>query len=620
VATGEQRPVRYDKGAFALYVGALEGGERQTIWLQNMFASFVQLSGAEQPAALRSIVASIGEAEVPKPATFDLAAGHLLPLVRARADLDQWRLQCRLQSEDARIWPSEIPHRSLSPTLVAWLAIDGEHTITWVTADDLDRWGVALDAAFERAIANLAAREAKPFLEHSPGLYRSDWVDRYDASRLLLPEAIAGLPLKGSPVAMALNRDILLVTGAADTDGLLAMARAGQAMLTEPCLISTSTLVLESGIWRPFAPDADIPGQQGLCEIQEMQASINYAGQKVLLDALHTKTGEDVYVATHAVRRDERSGHFLGSFATWTSGVDTLLPQAQSIALVEFESRRMHLVPWGTVASVAAELLEPTEHWPERFRVRKFPDEAQLERLRAAAISYKQLSRPTTQLQRRIAVGLDVATLATLAWCFLEPGFHYPILISILAALPILALLLFTVARGAIRLDEKRDTLQADVAAAFFLPGFALMARVLLDIEIVDWTTAIICALAIGVLLAGLATITDSSLRRRSWFALVAALLAAAYGFGVTVEANALLDASRPTIYVTQVVAKHVSYGSKANRYLVQVSPWGPRRESEDVIVPHALYDTLGVGSDVCIVLRSGRFDMPWFVATSCTQ
>lgn len=615
---GESRLIRYDRDAFCLRVVGPTGEEQQTIWLTNFYEEFVRIEPAQQAMELGKIVASIGEAQAPKPITFDAVAERLLPLVRARAGLELWRMQGLLESEGGRTWPSDIPHRLLSPALVAWLAIDGEHTMAWVTADDLARWGVGFETAFERAMVNLAAREAKPFIEHSPGLYRSDWADRYDTSRLLLPEAIAGLPLKGAAVAMPLHRDVLLVTGLDDTEGLRAMAQAGQSMLSEPRLISTSTLVLDAGTWRPFVPDANVAGQQGLSEIQEVQASIDYAEQKFLLDALHAKTGEEVYVATHAVRRDEKSGQFLGSFATWTSGVDTLLPRAQSIALVEFESGRMHLVPWDTVTSIAAELLEPTEHWPERFRVRRFPDAAQIEKLRAAAISSEQLSRPTTQLQRRMAAGLDVATLATLAWCFLAPGFHYPILISILAALPIIALLLLAFSRGAIRLDEKRGTLQADVAAPFFLPGFALMARALLDIELMDWTTAIVCAFVIAVLLVGFATIADRRVRQRPWFALLAALLVAAYGFGITVEANALLDASRPMVYRTQVMSKHVSYGSKANRYLVKVLPWGPRQEPEDVIVPRALYDTLGAGSAICIMLRSGRFGIPWFVATGC--
>lgn len=797
IAAGERRPIRYDRSAFALRIGAADKPDQQTVaWLGNLFASFAQLStAAEQDAALVRIVASILEGNAPLPLSFVDAAPRLRPLVRSTADLGMWRLQSRVDGHEESV---VLPHRHLTPQLVAWLAIDREETITWVMASQLAAWGVTFDDAFEKALSNLRHLEEKPFVEFEPGLYRSDWGDRYDASRLLLPELLAGLPLKGAPVAMVPNRDVLLVTGADDEEGLRAMARFGQGVLGQPRPLSAATLALDGGAWRAFTPDPSLPGQTGLAELQEVWAGVDYAGQKTLLDALHMKSGEDIFVATHASRRDREAGRFVGSFAVWTEGVDTLLPKAQSLAFVELPCRRLTEVAWDKAMPVVADLMEPTDLSPVRWRVRRFPDEVQLEQLRAVAeqttelppdnaraaigaqpafdpslyprtysvarswrqrgmilgglvlvaglvgigyaatrmaypdqvialaisvtaillaaywiadinawrvtllddaIEMKSLGRmrrlardaidgcrfkgssldrlaitvaaaapargtlrspplhgdaalvqwfsglqnldemelersraaiagdarfgatPEDRLRRaaraqKIAGNLDIAATAAVVWGIVAPQ-PYVAVVTMLIAIPAIALLLVVVSRGLYRIDARRNDLHVNVGAAFFVPGFALVARALIDIEMVSWVPVIAGGLGIGALLVGVIAVADRNLRARPWMALGCALLAGTYGFGAVAEANALLDRSPAQAFHSSIVEKHVSRG-KATRYVLKLEPWGPLTEPNEVSVPKGLYDGLRSGNPVCIQLRPGALAMAWFIVVEC--
>jgi hypothetical protein len=61
-------------------------------------------------------------------------------------------------------------------------------------------------------------------------------------------------------------------------------------------------------------------------------------------------------------------------------GVDSLLPVTQKVAFMQ-EGREgpTALGEWNRVVEVAGDLMEPTEDYPRRYRVREFPGAADLE-------------------------------------------------------------------------------------------------------------------------------------------------------------------------------------------------------------------------------------------------
>lgn len=95
-----------------------------------------------------------------------------------------------------------------------------------------------------------------------------------------------------------------------------------------------------------------------------------YAEQKGLLDSLFRLEGREVEVAACA-------GYRLAdgpiTLACWVDGVETLLPEADRVMLVDAhlpEDDRVVSEPtWAELMDRLGHRMELTEHWPPRWRV-----------------------------------------------------------------------------------------------------------------------------------------------------------------------------------------------------------------------------------------------------------
>jgi hypothetical protein len=108
---------------------------------------------------------------------------------------------------------------------------------------------------------------------------------------------------------------------------------------------------------------------------------MEYSEQKELLDNLHQKTGQEIFVASYSALKRKDTGEIV-SYAVWSKDVDTLLPRTDLVHFFvskgENEGSIATSADWGCVMRVAGELLEPQGLYPERYRVRRFPSEEQL--------------------------------------------------------------------------------------------------------------------------------------------------------------------------------------------------------------------------------------------------
>jgi len=101
---------------------------------------------------------------------------------------------------------------------------------------------------------------------------------------------------------------------------------------------------------------------------------------------MHERENVDIYVASHKIL--ERKDGFAYSVCVWTKGVDSSLPRAENIAfMVDPEGGDHFVVSWEAAASIVGNLLEEeTEFVPVRYRVREFPNAAQIAELRRLAV------------------------------------------------------------------------------------------------------------------------------------------------------------------------------------------------------------------------------------------
>jgi hypothetical protein len=111
----------------------------------------------------------------------------------------------------------------------------------------------------------------------------------------------------------------------------------------------------------------------------------DYDEQKSLLDRLHEKTGEDVFVASYTAVQDRESGK-VSSYSVWSKEVVSLLPRSDTVHFFEPDptGRDQHTIksaPWERVREVAGSLLKEKNLFPERYLVTEFPSREQLARI-----------------------------------------------------------------------------------------------------------------------------------------------------------------------------------------------------------------------------------------------
>lgn len=217
---------------------------------------------------------------------------------------------------------------------------------------------------------------------------------------------------------------------------------------------------------------------------------------------------------------------------------------------------------------------------------------------------------------RKLSKVCGWGVVAALAWCLVRPQ-PYPLVMAVLAAMPLLALVLVVASRGLFRIAPGGSEANPNLGRLFFLPGLGLGVRVLIDFNLLAWMPVVVAGAGVGLLLLAAAALVDRSVRARPWPLLGYAILTVAYGVGAVAPGNALLDRSPVSVFRGQVIGKSVSHG-KITRYFLRLGPWGPLPESADAIVPHALYDKLQPGNPACILLSQGALHVPWFIVVEC--
>lgn len=330
-AKGELRPISPDPGKDRLVVGEAPGP-----------VSFIHLHharneweaapvGARPRVLFRRFWSSIrGEAS----ASREQVLRAVLPRLRDRAWFSAVRRQAELElgaDEDA-IDEVMLPHAPLNDELAAHLAFDLPSSVTELGPDRVEAWGLSFEALLERAKQNLADASPTPFEEAAPGVFVSPYHDTLDATRMLLVERIAALPLKGAPVALAPTHDSLLITGDADVDGLQQVAAWAEEALLEPRAHSAITFRLEGGAWRRWLPEKSHPAYPKLKLLALQTMASAYSRQKEVLDALLETNGHEILVATLRAFRAPSGDIFTA--CAWQDGLEALLPETDRIDFV----------------------------------------------------------------------------------------------------------------------------------------------------------------------------------------------------------------------------------------------------------------------------------------------
>ncbi len=267
--------------------------------------------------------------------------------------------------------------------LVVVLAFDLGTAITYVTSDQLDGWGVDRDTAWARARANMLDLAPDIGVVEPRALTRimSGQID--SASYLMAPGWLAARAGGGRIVAWASGRDSLVVVRADDDVGLEQLATvACEEWEDAPRAISPVLYTVDGD--GEVVPLSVAPSHEAFeaLELSRYKLALReYTEQKTLLDERHDDDGTDIFVASYLVHQLESGG--LRSTAVWTRDVDSLLPEADVVALLDDRTEELVEVPLPILLASVPGIERAEGLFPVRYRARAWPAPGLIEQLKA---------------------------------------------------------------------------------------------------------------------------------------------------------------------------------------------------------------------------------------------
>jgi hypothetical protein len=256
--------------------------------------------------------------------------------------------------------------------------------------------------------------------------------------------------------------------------------------------------------------------------------------------------------------------------------------------------------------------------------LRRFPDldardaaaaqEAILSDLALGATPENRMA--TVNAAKRVQRFAAIATYVIAAWGWFYPV-PYPLVISVLAALPIIVIFVVMQSNGLYRIDEQRNDVHPNFAIPFIIPGLILAMRAVVDFNVLSWQRPAMFALAIGIVMLAFSVVVDPRVRSRRVTLIALLFCTFMYGLGAGLQANALLDRS-PVAAFAPVVVGHSTTHGRHTEYRLRVEAWGPFTNPNNVEVNRHVYAAVSVGDPVCINLRAGALAIPWYTVHPC--
>jgi len=367
---GEPAKIGYDPVEFSLKI---EGEKGKRLFLSNAYYEYCTVPRKVRPGILQKYIRNWFVTEKELPEEFADIKPDLMPIVRSRSYYELNLLRARLEQGKTPNWA----HHILNDYLVVGLVYDMHEALRTIHEDDLDKWGVTVYEALEIAKDNLSQLPQQVIgPAEGTGVYLSAMGDSYDSSRLLLLDLVRQFKVKGDPIAMVPNRNVLIVTGSEDVEGLKGMLALAKEPLQQPYAIGGIALTLDGDDWNVWLPNPAHPLYKEFRLMQIQAYGQDYNEQKETLDKLHEKQREAVFVATYSAMKKKDNGE-LTSYCVWSKGVPTLLPKTDLIGFTQKDAKS-RVAAWDRVVETVGNLMEPLGMYPPRWKVTDFPTDEQL--------------------------------------------------------------------------------------------------------------------------------------------------------------------------------------------------------------------------------------------------
>ncbi|QDU58079.1 hypothetical protein Pan181_43050 [Aeoliella mucimassa] len=372
---GEPKEVLYDAEAFTLS----RDDDEQTFYLGNAFAEYQRATEDEKEQVIRVFLSTWFTSQFELPTSFDDAKADVLVTVRDRSyfEIDIPLCSDNLELSEGLIYSEYAECLAIAPVY------DMPTSIRSLSAGDLEDWGVTLYEVIEVAKQNL--REMTREYAQAGELYLFSCGDSHDAARILLTEIIQTLEVSGSPIALVPNREMLLITGEQSDEGLQQMLALAKPALEHERRITGTAFRLTGDQWHPWLPPTDHPLYSEFLLLQLQGLMGDYERQEELFRKRAAQGKADVpFLSRYTVMQNEEGA--LRSYTIWPGVCPALLPKTDYVMFMSSDEQGLptHLAAaasWEQVEQVVGSAMSPTDFYPERYRVERFPTEQELELL-----------------------------------------------------------------------------------------------------------------------------------------------------------------------------------------------------------------------------------------------
>jgi len=296
---------------------------------------------------------------------------RLFPRIRSRDDIEDGRLGLAFE-EPGTVSDWCRPGLALGDHLVAelvlqqkWEAPDNEldGAIVSVGHEELKSWEVTFEDAFSDSLNNLSKKTTGKCEELKPGLYSCNLGDYHDNARILLPDLFSDIKLDGDPVVVVPNRDVFLVTGSENVEGLRMLDHLAWCQYEENYYISPVSLIRRNNAWQTYAP-TDRPDLAMIAGTKKMWYSQIYLEKREALAVAFPGFVIPFYCTASAEGDDE-----VTSFSVIHADRPTLAANSDVVIFVEDRAKLLGVLGFEQAKEVLGDTLQQYPGiWPTRYR------------------------------------------------------------------------------------------------------------------------------------------------------------------------------------------------------------------------------------------------------------
>lgn len=371
-----------DEERFAIVSIAPDGGSR----LASLGHFWSEYTSAGSPRAKEAVFERIARfaALIDSGESLDEIRVLLMPRIRARATFE---IDMKGAVEAIRQGDAEVPsifYRPLAEHLGIGLAIDRPDHLQYIS--DVSSYPLSGDQLLDIALTNLRDATKTGFEKLEAGLWVGHWGDDFAPERILLADLFRDLP--AGAIVFLPGADRIYVVDPEDRSALTKALRLVDERLERARGLVPFALRREEGEWR-VVDDPEFPV---LGERLTAFLAPYYEAQREAYMAARDRGGDATLSfcsSILSVHSERGSGDV--SMVLWSKFQDTLLPQADTVSLVDLDRGVSTLVRWRRFRQLCSECVSPVPNmYPPRYRTLEFPSDEVIEEL--AKDSYKPVA------------------------------------------------------------------------------------------------------------------------------------------------------------------------------------------------------------------------------------